>query len=280
MSGIQEQIKQVWEAEQEILDVIDDVCRRHGLRYTLAYGTLIGAVRHGGFIPWDDDIDIMMPREDYEKLLFVWQKDAPSNYILQNIRTNPDYTNTFSKIRKDHTTFLQDEEEAEKSYHKGIFVDIFPADRVAGGNFSRKLQGFACAVYLLYTRGYTSGSGGFKGLLERFLLRLPKGMRASLRKKCQKRIRKYNGNNDLLWFAPSTMGSSKIFYSSALFDKMKEIEFCGKKYSCVEDHHGFLTGEYGDYMQLPPESERVWKHHPIIIDFDHNYEELERDEKK
>lgn len=86
--------QQIWATEQEILDVIHQVCTEHGLRYSLAYGTLIGAVRHKGFIPWDDDIDIMMPREDYEKLIAVWNQSAPKGYILQNTRTDSDLRRT------------------------------------------------------------------------------------------------------------------------------------------------------------------------------------------
>lgn len=128
MKQIPDQLqRQIWATEQEILDVIHQVCTEYGLRYSLAYGTLIGAVRHKGFIPWDDDIDLIMPREDYEKLLAIWNEAAPKGYILQNTRTDPDFTQNFTKIRKDHTTFLQDESEREKHYHKGIFVDIFPA---------------------------------------------------------------------------------------------------------------------------------------------------------
>ena len=271
---MQTQIKQVWSVEQEILDVIHRVCTDYNLRYTLAYGTLIGAIRHGGFIPWDDDIDIIMPRDDYEKLLEIWENAAPAGYILQNIRTNADYTNTFSKIRKNHTTFLQDEAEAAKQYHKGIFVDIFPADRVADNAVSNKVQYIACAVNLLYTRGYTSGSGGFIGAVERILLALPKCVYPMLRKTSEKIIRRWNNHDELRWFAPSTIVAAKRYYVSNLFDDMKEIDFSQKRYLCVADPDAFLRVDYGDYMQLPPEEERVWKHHPIIIDFEHNYEEL------
>ena len=87
MKQIPDQLqRQIWATEQEILDVIHQVCTEYGLRYSLAYGTLIGAVRHKGFIPWDDDIDLMMPREDYEKLLAIWNEAAPKGYILQNTR--------------------------------------------------------------------------------------------------------------------------------------------------------------------------------------------------
>lgn len=93
MKQIPDQLqRQIWATEQEILDVIHQVCTEYGLRYSLAYGTLIGAVRHKGFIPWDDDIDLIMPREDYEKLLAIWNEAAPKGYILQNTRTDPDFT--------------------------------------------------------------------------------------------------------------------------------------------------------------------------------------------
>ncbi len=105
------------------------VCVENHLKYSLAYGTLIGAVRHQGFIPWDDDIDICMPREDYDKFLKIWSKYNFKDYILQNIETDEDFTQNFTKIRKNHTTFLQPKEEQYK-YHKGFFIDIFPGDRV------------------------------------------------------------------------------------------------------------------------------------------------------
>ena len=274
MDAIQMQIERVWQVEQEILDVIHRVCREHNLRYSLAYGTLIGAVRHGGFIPWDDDIDLVMPREDYEKLLAIWEDVAPKEYILQNTRTDGDFTQTFTKIRKNHTTFLQYEVEREKGYHKGIFVDIFPGDRVAPGKVSRALQYVCCAVNLLYSRGFTSGSGGLMGVVERVLLQLPGRFRLKLRTLAEKGIRSWNGREDLMYFFPSTIGSAKNYYTPQLFSDWKTISYCGKDYCCVSDPDGFLRVDYGDYMQLPPEEERTWKHHPIIIDFEHNYEEL------
>ena len=185
--------QQIWATEQEILDVIHQVCTEHGLRYSLAYGTLIGAVRHKGFIPWDDDIDLMMPREDYEKLLVIWNQSAPKGYILQNTRTDSDFTQNFTKIRKDHTTFLQDEAERTKHYHKGIFVDIFPGDRVPSGKLEKTVQYIACAINLLYSRGHTSGSGGLIGKAESILLKAPKKKYTIRRERDEKSIRRWNG---------------------------------------------------------------------------------------
>lgn len=269
--------RQIWAAEQEILDVIHQVCTEHGLRYSLAYGSLIGAVRHKGFIPWDDDIDIMMPREDYEKLLAVWDQSAPKGYILQNTRTDSDFTQNFTKIRKDHTAFLQDEAERTKHYHKGIFVDIFPGDRVPSGKIGRRIQYIACAVNLLYSRGHTSGSGGMVGEVEKILLKAPKEKYSVRRERAEKKIRSWNGDESLQYVFPSTIRSSRKYYPANLFENVKTIEFNGKQYMCVADADSTLRVEYGDYMQLPPEEERVWKHHPLLIDFEHNYEELSSD---
>ena len=274
MNDSHNQIQQVWTVEQDILDVIHHICSEHGLRYSLAYGTLIGAVRHKGFIPWDDDIDLMMPREDYEKLLSLWDSVAPKGYILQNVRTNPDFTQSFTKIRKDHTTFLQFEFEREKCYHKGIFVDIFPGDRVAPSKLGRSIQHAACAVNLLYNRGHASGSKGLVGFIEQLLLKAPKEKYARRREAAERWIRKWNGNAAALYVFPSTIECSQRYYPSDLFDNMQTIEFCGKSYQCFSDPDTVLRVDYGDYMQLPPEAERVWKHHPIIINFEHNYEEL------
>ena len=269
--------RQIWAAEQEILDVIHQVCTEHGLRYSLAYGSLIGAVRHKGFIPWDDDIDIMMPREDYEKLLAVWDQSAPKGYILQNTRTDSDFTQNFTKIRKDHTAFLQDEAERTKHYHKGIFVDIFPGDRVPSGKIGRRIQYIACAVNLLYSRGHTSGSGGMVGEVEKILLKAPKEKYSVRRERAEKKIRSWNGDESLQYVFPSTIRSSRKYYPANLFENVKTIEFNGKQYMCVADADSTLRVEYGDYMQLPPEEDRVWKHHPVLIDFEHNYEELSSD---
>lgn len=279
MAQTSDQIQQrVWAEEQEILDVIHQVCTEYGLRYSLAYGTLLGAVRHKGFIPWDDDIDLIMPREDYEKLLVIWNEAAPKGYILQNTRTDPVFTQNFTKIRKDHTTFLQDEAERAKHYHKGIFVDIFPGDRVPSGKIGQKMQYIACAVNLLYSRGYASGSGGVIGITEKVLLKAPKEKYAVWRERAEKWIRHWNGRESLQYVFPNTIACSRRYYPANSFEEMKTIEFNGKQYMCVADANTILHIAYGDYMQLPPEKDRVWTHHPILIDFEHNYEELSGDE--
>lgn len=280
MQNVDECISEVWACEQDILDVIHKICTEHNLRYSLMFGTLLGAVRHGGFIPWDDDIDILMPREDYEQLLAIWKEEAPEGYLLQNKRTDEDFTQNFSKIRRDHTTFIQDEAEKAKKYHTGIFVDIFVADRVAPEGIWRKIQYFACAVNLLYAREFRSGNGGAIGMIERMLLCLPHKARVTLYHKSERFISKWVKNAGVPWFSPNTIIVCKRYFDSDIFENMTTVGFNGKEYCCVKDADKLLTKIYGDYMKLPPKEDRVWKHHPIVVDFEHNYYELQKDEWK
>ena len=116
--------RRIWDTEMEVLDVIDKVCRENGLKYSLAYGSMIGVVRHGGFIPWDDDMDIWMLREDYEKFIGIWENNPVDGYFLLRQETSPEYPQNFAKIRKCNTAFVSAGEE-NTNYHHGIFVDIF-----------------------------------------------------------------------------------------------------------------------------------------------------------
>lgn len=262
------ELQLIWKAEREILDEIDRVCRTNGLRYSLAYGTLIGAVRHAGFIPWDDDIDIVMPRDDYNKMLTIWSREAQPKYVLQNKNTHSDFNQNFTKIRKDHTAFLQFEFEKHVTYPTGFFVDIFPGDRVAPQGLKRRLQYFNCALNLLYSReGVTIKK---ETLPEKILMCVPRGLRLKIRNWCDKNIQKWN-KTDNQYFFPSTIYDARVYYPADLFDDMTEIEFEGKKYMCVRDYDKFLRIYYGDYMQLPPEEKRVFTHHPIYVDFNENY---------
>ena len=264
----------VWQAELDILDEIDSVCRKNNLRYSIAYGTMLGAVRHGGFIPWDDDVDIIMPREDYERLISIWNFEANKEYILQNKYTNWDFTQNFSKIRKDKTTFIHNAWEKHVTYHTGVFVDVFPGDRVPTKTISRKAQLFASALNLLYARGFTSKSSGIRNLGERVLLAIPQRLKKYIYRKTDQYLQKWNSNKKLKFFFPNTMEWAYRQYPGDLFDKLIEVEFAGHKYMCASDTDKILSLDYGDYMALPPEEERILKHHPIVLDTEHNIDEI------
>ena len=260
----------------ETLKVFDAFCRKHDIKYSLYAGSLLGAVRHKGFIPWDDDLDVCMSRAEYDRFITLWGKEPPEGYILQNKENTPAYWQSFSKIRKDHTTFLQEEREAGK-YHTGVFLDVFPLDRIPDGKWQRMAYKWHCMKYQLLTREFVPPKG-------RAVVRMgsavilactPKSRREKIRQNTLKKITRYNGQHDLEIAAIETMASLRKPFEPDMLDEYIDLPFEDGQFMCFAGWDDHLRRKFGDYMQLPPEEERAWRHHPIIIDFEHNYEELQ-----
>lgn len=270
----QKELHMLHQAEMEIMDVVHDFCKEHNLKYSLAYGTLLGAVRHKGFIPWDDDMDICMPRNDYDKFIELWGKNPPNGFILQYKDNSPEFSQNFVKIRKDHTAFIYFEEEKQFQYHKGIFVDIFPGDNVPDGSIARKVQFCFTAIMLLFYREFTSGSTGIIGKIEKVLLSFPKRFYPSIRKWAERQIKHWNTKKTKQIVFGSTIRDASLYYDSSIFNNLNEFSFEDRHYYGFADYDEVLKVEYGSYMELPPEEERVLKHQPYMVDFMHNYEEL------
>lgn len=269
-----ELLHRIWDVEMEILDRIDRVCRYEGLKYSLSYGTMLGAVRHGGFIPWDDDIDIIMPIADYDRLLNLWKCSDSGEFIVQNKLTDEDFTQNFTKIRKNHTTFIQSERERHVSYHTGVFVDIFPGYRVAPGAIGKKLQYAAAAINLLYARDHTSKTGGITAVVERLLLAMPRAFKRRMYRKTERFLRKWDRESGQQWIFPCTIEEARKHYAADLFDSLQDIAFEDRTYLCTADTDMFLTQVYGDYMTPPPEDKRKLQHHPLVVDLTRNADEL------
>ena len=121
-------MKKVWAAQLNMLELLDDICKRHNIRYFVEYGTLLGAVRHKGFIPWDDDLDIMMFRDDYEKFKQIAVEEIKEPYFFQNIYTENGMIWAFSKIRDSRTSAIEFPDVPAEQFNQGIFIDIFPFD--------------------------------------------------------------------------------------------------------------------------------------------------------
>lgn len=275
MNELDTMLRELQLTQLEILKIIDDFCRENDIKYSLYAGSLLGAVRHQGFIPWDDDLDICMERSEYDKFIKEWMTIAPKGYILQNKDIDPEFTQSFTKIRKDHTTFLQSDDKKGK-YHTGIFVDVFPIDRMPNGKFARKLFKFRCMLYQLFTREFVpSRAGKFSKMVTSILLKCTsKNSRKKLRSELLKQITRNNDNRSLNTAAIETMASLKTCFPSDMLDAYVFLKFEDGEFMCFKDWDEHLKCKFGDYMKLPPEEERAWKHHPLIIDFERNYEEI------
>ena len=269
-------LHEVWAVELEILDVIDQICKKHDIQYALFFGTLLGAVRHRGFIPWDDDIDVLMSRDDYERFRRVWRAEAIEDYDLVDREAYPDYPNNFLKIVKKHTTFLQLEKDRERAFPKGFFVDVFPADRFAPEGLARRFQYACCLVNLLFTRNYGSNRGRFTSIVETVLLRLPYPLKEKLRLKTKQLIQRWNDRKDLPILILTVFSSCRKLYPVHMLDRLVDMEFQGRSYPAPAEYEGALNTIYLNYRQLPPEEKRVWTHHPILLDFEHDYEQLQQ----
>lgn len=272
-----ETLRRLQLTQLELLKLVDRLCRKHNIHYSLDGGTLLGAVRHGGFIPWDDDLDVCMPREDYDRFIQIWLADPPKGYYIQNKDLNPAYRQSFTKIRKEHTTFLQNENEPEQ-YNPGIFIDIFPMDRIPSGRIKERGYVFRGYLYNLLMREYApSQNGKATALIARVLLAsIPRMLRPFARRRLLRQLTRYNDCHLCRCIGSYTYDSLKLRFPPSLLDEYDQIRFEDGVFMCFKDWDTYLRVTYGDYMQLPPESERAWRHHPIILDFEHDYEELKR----
>ncbi len=269
-------LKQIQSTELEILIYFDKFCKENNLKYSLSGGTLLGAVRHKGFIPWDDDVDCMMMRDDYDRLVSLWNEKADTDkFILQLKDNSPAFSQSFAKIRKNHTAFLQKGEPAGE-YHNGLFIDIMPADRLPKGKIREFLYYIDVMFYQLFTREFAPPQSGFvmKTITSAIISLTNKKSRASLRKKLLKKLTKYNENKNLQIISFETIDSMHRHYSADLMNETIDIEYEGVMLKASSKWKEILEIGYGDYMQYPPEEEQVWKHHPIVIDFEHNLEDI------
>lgn len=262
--------------ELEILRVIDRFCSENQIRYSLYDGTLLGAVRHKGFIPWDDDLDICMMRDEYDRFLKAWNRCPPEGYLLQNKDNTPAFSQSFSKIRKKHTTFLQSDWEKGR-FHTGIFVDIFPIDRLPEKGSARKTYQAACMIYHLFMREFVpeKASRGVRAGAYLLLNMVPKKLRPWVRGRALRYLTKFDRNEDCPTVGMETVEWARKPMPPDLHREYVRLPFEDGQFLCFSNWDGLLKAHFGDYMTPPPESERVWTHHPLLIDFEHDYEELQ-----
>ena len=268
-----EQLRALQLKELDILKAVADVCDELGLTYFLSFGTLLGAVRHGGFIPWDDDIDIAMPYTDYQKFLAYGQESLGNLFFVQNMETEPDFNFSFTKVRLNGTTCMNSYQD-HWNVHQGIWIDVFPIVPLRGKidfKLSRKVFSL-CNFFQLdhglkyYYDDYYKLVGGFGIALLRLFYKIPIQTRAKwhkiiVQKMCTRKNRKCRS---------VLAGNITTFYSEDVFSEKDTILFEGIPFSAPKETDKYLRITYGDYMQLPPEEKRRG-HIMNIVDLEHDY---------
>lgn len=260
-----EDIKTIQNIALKILIYIDEICRKNNIKYTLAGGTMLGAVRHKGFIPWDDDIDIAMPREDYEKFLKIMDEDSKTNTQFKCLHFGENFPNYFYRFAKvvDLSTHLT-ESTCITNPDMGIFVDVFPADGIPVKRQKHILEKSKFYAHMLTWSASKSIPIKVKSYKRFFRMCItPFAKLFGWKywwKKHENFVRKYKMNDFEYSVLYSGAWGEKEIFPTKFFDNLIELEFENHKFYAFKEYDKHLTHMYGDYMQLPPVEKRVTHH--------------------
>lgn len=268
---IQEYKSELNELQKTLLSMLkdfDDVCQRHGIPYQLFSGTALGAVRHHGFIPWDDDIDVVMLREDYERFFDKAAKDFDSEKYYVQREFTEHWPMFFSKLRLNGTTYIEKYHSHDTKIHQGVYIDIFPCDNLADSLFMQRLQYISSKVVIaksLYARGYETESV-IKKCFMKFCRLLPF---KPFWKLC---VRKSDNDSSMVH---TFFGGGKRFERSVFmrewFEKSVKMQFEYGEFPVSAHSDEMLRVMYGDYLVLPSPEQRVRKCHAAIVDLGNPY---------
>lgn len=247
----------------DLLQRVHDFCHKYNIRYSLAYGTLLGAVRHKGFIPWDDDLDIIMLRPDYDRFIATFNKQADSRYCVASFESDPNFHYPFAKVVNNSTV------NDELGYNKyGVSIDLFPIDKLPKNELiAKKLlqkQSLLWHLFMLKSMRWNKERSLRMNLLMALLKLILYFFSFSyLSERSRKLSRKYEnliGDYNLgCLFGPYGI---KEIMPKEIFETSDSLLFEERYYSCLKDYDRYLSSIYGNYLQLPPLEKRV-SHHSI-----------------
>lgn len=249
-------IEEIRAIQLDMMDSIHQFCEERGIRYSLGGGTLLGAIRHKGYIPWDDDIDIMLPRPDYDRF-YEEYPGYNKNYIVQDYRNEKESCYPFIKVI-DNRTILK-----ELLIVNGVYIDVFPLDGYPDEEyllpFYKKYKRLRKHLY------YTTRGKRFKSLslFRKFTYLIQKPFMPdhdTAVRECEECVRTYDFETSK--YAGCLIGvyGDRERMDASVFKSYTTVEFEGHKYKAISDYDAYLTRHYGNYMELPPKEEQVSRH--------------------
>ena len=268
--------------ELDTLVYFNEFCDKNNLLFYLCGGCCIGSLRTGGFIPWDDDIDILMPRDDYEKLYKLWDNDKQERFKLLRTDEKIFTGNIFTTIVDTETTCVK-ANQAHLDIPFGIMMDIFPIDGCPKGKFKRTMQKLNAMIYSLFLAQIVpENHGGIMALGSKFLLSIVKSPKAREKKwrNAERRMSKYK-ISDCEYITELCEGvhSMQPEYPKEWFASAVYREFEGLQMPIPVGYDPYLKKAFGDYMKLPPEDKQKPHHDMILVDTERSYKEVLKGKK-
>lgn len=251
-----------------ILQEFKRVCNKNDIDFYLAYGSCLGAVRHSGFIPWDDDIDVFIKYDDYIKLCSL-KNEFSSGFFLQTNATDPEYGLSIARLRDSNSTLIEEESKSRDINH-GVFIDIYPLYNCPGSGFSYFYLKLNAVLYRLFM--YDEGTRN-KGLIFNFISSYavkmtPFFLKKYFIEKFHKKVGGIKGTGFLSTFYGSDFS---VKYDDELFGEPVMVVFEGDEYPTPTNSDKFLSSMYGDYMKLPSKENRKIHHNFLFIDLNKSY---------
>ena len=260
-----EEFRRLQLTELELLKEADRICKKHDIHYVIIAGTLLGAVRHGGFIPWDDDADIAMLREDYDRFREICKTElADRPFYFQDDAVTEGYRWGYGKFRRADTIYSREGQES-MPYEQGIMIDVFPMDGVPDSGIGRRIKDLQCFFVrkFLWSRiGKTKDKSALKRTVYRLMDRVPE---EKLKNYYHKMVRKAGKDTKYVRILLFPTGNKKKGYLRRWYAESEEILFEGYPFEGIRDKEEYLSFKFGNYMEYPPVEERIKKQHPVTV---------------
>lgn len=274
-----EELRKLQLKSLDLLIYFKKICDENNLLFYFCGGCCIGTLRNKGFIPWDDDIDVFMPRDDYEKLCDIWEKHANTDEY-SCLRTNKDVFvgNIFTTIVDNNTTFIRPNQ-INLKIPKGIAIDVFPLDGCPSNKFKRKMQKFWALIFSLYLAQLVpENHGKLVTIIGRFMLWIvpSKKIRYRIWKFAEKNMSKYKIKDcEKITELCAGPGYMQNEYPKKAFESAVYKEFENHLMPIPVGYHEYLSIAFGDYMTPPPKEKQIAHHDMVFYDLDNSYKKYE-----